>query len=77
MKLRTDEPEEVTPEGSFPYHFKIDLYDHPELLRYQGEGEEKVLDLAENYFFGLDEENQEATLTEFIKPIMGKIKNSV
>lgn len=74
MKLRTSEPEDIEPEGSFPYHFKIDLYNHPEILRYQHDGEEKNFDLAENYFFNLDDENQKATVSDFIKPIMEKLK---
>jgi len=73
MKLRADEPEDVEPEGSFPYHFKIDLYDHEEYLRYQSEDEEKILDLAGTYFFNLDNENQRATLSDFIKPIMEQL----
>lgn len=74
MKLRTNEPENVIPEGSFPYHFKIDLYDNPTLLRYIGNGEEKILDLAESYYFNLDDENQQKTLSEFLKPIIMQMK---
>jgi hypothetical protein len=38
-------------------------------MRYTGHGEESILDLAANYYFGLDDENQRRTLVEFIRAI--------
>lgn len=73
MKLRTNEPEDVIPEGSFPYHFKIDLYKSPTLLRYISDEQELLLDLEKNYFFSLDDTNREKTLVDFVQPILRRI----
>ena len=72
MKLREVGSCSAVPEGPFPYHFKIDLYERPEVLRFQDrkKWKEKSLDLEKEFFFGLDKENQLSVLKEFVGPIL-------
>lgn len=77
MKPRLSEPEDVIPEGSFPFKFKIDLYDHPEYLRFESGGLNQVLDLESCYYFTLDESNQNRTLKEFLNPIIRHMMESI
>lgn len=73
IKLRTNESINEIPEGSFPYMFKI-YYDHPELLRFQDDYQEKILDLAEIHFFNLNDKDKYSTLYDYIKPIVRHIQ---
>jgi hypothetical protein len=75
MKLRTTEPDEVTPEGSFPFKWKIE-FSNPSKLLFEGLETTHLLDLEKHYFFTLDKKNQEKTLRNFIRPIMTEIKAS-
>ncbi len=74
IKLRTTEEEKEVPQGSFPFKFKIDLFRHPEHLRFESDELNKVLDLEERNYFDLDESNQEGTLREFLIPIIQHMK---
>lgn len=74
MKLRLNEPDEVIPEGSFPYKLIFDLYDQPAWVRFLGNGQEIFLDLEEQNYFLLDEESQQKTVTDFITNIMPYLK---
>ena len=67
MKPRIDETEEEIPEGSFPFTFKIDLFEHPEYLRFESDEGTRVLDLETNYFFNLAEDHQRKTLEQFLE----------
>ena len=73
MKLRTTEPDDIIPEGSFPYKWKLE-YSDPTKLLFDGTETTYTLDLDKHYFFTLDPKNQTKTMQEFIKPILKEIK---
>ena len=74
MKLYKNEADAGIPEGPFPLHFKLDLFDHPAVLRCTGTKKELHLDLAKLNYFDLDKASQESLLAEFVQPALVYLK---
>lgn len=75
--MRTNEPENVKPEGSFPYMWKAKYFEDPTQLWFEGPEKDTFLDFDNHFYFTLEEENKQKTLLDFVLPIMSKIKMEI
>jgi hypothetical protein len=69
------------PEGSYPFNWKIDFH-HPTRLVFEDRGQDPAkpvltLDLAAEFYFGLDDDEKEKCLQNFVNQALLLIKPTV